>query len=225
MNNLKRRDFLRSAGILGGTLLVLPGLKAMADDLPQVLIVGDSISMGYGPVVKRLLEGKAVVTRPNENCESTQKGVAKLDEWLGNTKYKVIYFNFGLHDLKHVDAVTKEPSAKATDPLLTPLPIYAANLAIIAKKLKATGAKVIFATTTPVPDHPGSPLREPEAPAKYNKVAIAVMANEGIEVDDLYNLALPQIKQIQIPDNVHYIPEGYEAFGKHIVSVISKYLS
>jgi len=223
--NLKRRDFVKSAFTLGTLFFVPVKLKDFGQELPEVLIIGDSISMGYGPVVKRLLEGKATVSRPNENCESTQKGIVKLEEWLGNKKYKVIYFNFGLHDLKHVDAVTKEPSAKAQDPLLTDLPAYAANLTVIASKLKATGAKVIFATTTPVPEHPGTPLREPFMPEKYNNVAKEVMAKEGIEVDDLYNLALPQIKQIQIPDNVHYTPEGYELLGKHIAAVISKYLS
>jgi lysophospholipase L1-like esterase len=137
----------------------------------------------------------------------------------------VIYFNFGLHDLKHVDAVTKEASAKAQDPLLTDLPTYATNLTIIAERLKATGAKVIFATTTPVPEHPGSPLREPGMPPKYNEVAIRVMKKQGIEVDDLYGFVLPQVKEIQIPDNVHYTPNGYELLGKHITAVISKYLS
>jgi hypothetical protein len=222
--HFKRRDFVKSALTLGTLFFVPSWLKASGQQLPEVLIIGDSISMGYGPVVKRLLEGKATLSRPDENCESTQKGVAKLDEWLGGKKYKVIYFNFGLHDLKHVDAITKEASAKASDPLLTDLPAYAANLTIIAQKLKATGAKVIFATTTPVPEHPGSPLREPFMPAKYNAVAKEVMEKQGVEVDDLYNFALPQISKIQIPDNVHYIPEGYEVLGKHVAATISKYL-
>jgi hypothetical protein len=223
--NFKRRDFIKSTFALG-TLFCVPvlGFKAFAQELPNVLIIGDSISMGYTPVLKQILATKANVSHPAENCESTIKGVNKLDEWLGSKKYKVIYFNFGLHDLKHVDAVTKEPSAKATDPLLTDLPTYAANLNIIVKKLKAAGAKVIFATTTPVPEHPGTPLREPEMPAKYNNAAKEVMKNNGVEVDDLYAFVLPQIKTIQIPDNVHFTNDGYEIMAKHISATISKYL-
>jgi len=224
-NNYKRRDFIKSTMSLG-TLFFLPLLKleVSEQELPAVLIIGDSISMGYTPLVKQILEGKANVSRPGENCESTIKGVSKLDQWLGDKKYKVIYFNFGLHDLKHVDPVTKEPSGKAEDPVLTDLSAYAANLTIIAEKLQATGASLIFATTTPVPEHPGAIFRDPAMPAKYNEVAKEVMKKHHIEVDDLYDFALPQITKIQTPNNVHFTNEGYEILAKHVVSSISKYL-
>jgi hypothetical protein len=61
--------------------------------LPNVLIIGDSISIGYFPVVKELLEGKAVVVHNPGNAQHTRFGLEKLDEWLGQTKWDVIHFN------------------------------------------------------------------------------------------------------------------------------------
>jgi hypothetical protein len=70
-----------------------------AANLPKVLLIGDSISGGYSKEVKRLLEGKAAVTGPIANAEATIHGVAKLDDWIGTTKWDLIHFNWGLWDI------------------------------------------------------------------------------------------------------------------------------
>src|SRR5687768_8371749 len=67
--------------------------------LPRVLLIGDSISMGYTIPVRDLLKGQANVLRPMTNCGPTIRGIESLDSWLGNKKWDVIHFNFGLHDL------------------------------------------------------------------------------------------------------------------------------
>jgi len=80
--------------------------------LPNVLILGDSVSIGYTPEVRSLLSGKANVYRPlsadgmgAENCGDTTFGLANLDSWLAMAPHwSVIHFNFGLHDLEHVAA-------------------------------------------------------------------------------------------------------------------------
>lgn len=224
MTNFKRRDFIKSA-LSVGALVFAPkfNFSAFAQELPNVLIIGDSISMGYTPFVKKILQDKANVSHPDENCGPTERGLQNLDKWLGNEKYKVIHFNFGLHDLKHVDAITKKASLKPEDPLMTDLKTYEANLNTIVGRLKKTGAKLIFATTTPVPEH-SKPLRDPELPPKYNAVAEKVMKEQGIEIDDLYSFVLPRADQIRLPDNVHYTREGYKLLGEQVASVISKYL-
>jgi acyl-CoA thioesterase-1 len=102
-----RRNFIRS-GLLGATVLILPGKSYWLNwkELHRVLILGDSISIGYFPFVKELLKGKAMVSRPMgkdggyENCQGTTHGVKELDRWLGDTPWDVIHFNFGLHDMK-----------------------------------------------------------------------------------------------------------------------------
>ena len=67
-----------------------PGLVAGGQgERPNVLIIGDSISIGYTDKVAQLLKGKADVERPMredgkaQNCGPTSKGIADLDLWLG----------------------------------------------------------------------------------------------------------------------------------------------
>ena len=67
-------------------------------DLPRVLPIGDSISIGYTLPVRALLRDVANVHRPPENCGSTRLGLESLERWLGETKWDAIHFNFGLHD-------------------------------------------------------------------------------------------------------------------------------
>ena len=74
------------------------------DGLPNVLLIGDSISIGYTLGVRKNLKGIANVHRPPTNCGPSVKGMAELDNWLGTTKWDLIHFNFGLHDLKWMGA-------------------------------------------------------------------------------------------------------------------------
>ena len=69
---------------------------AVATDstLPNVLILGDSISIGYTPVVRDALKSKANVIRPSANCGETRMGLAGIDDWLGDGKWDVIHFNW-----------------------------------------------------------------------------------------------------------------------------------
>ncbi len=72
-----------------------PAMAAVEDvaGLPRVLLIGDSISIGYTVPVRKLLEGKANVHRPRTNCGPTTRGVQAIDEWLGDGKWDVIHFN------------------------------------------------------------------------------------------------------------------------------------
>jgi hypothetical protein len=83
-----------------------PALVQVPEDphLPRVLIVGDSISMGYTWEVRKLLAGKANVQHPDVNCGPTEFGVQHIHQWIGEKHWDVVYFNFGLHDLKYLDA-------------------------------------------------------------------------------------------------------------------------
>ena len=117
----KRREFLKKSAA-AVSVAVMPNLPLSANAaLPKVLILGDSISIGYTPYVQSILKGKADVVRPlnkkggAENCQGTTRGKTELDRWLGDTKWDVIHFNFGLHDLKHVDTTGKN-SKDPNDP-------------------------------------------------------------------------------------------------------------
>ncbi len=185
------------------------------EGLPRVLLIGDSISIGYHIAVRDLLEGKANVHRPPMNCGPASRGIAKIDEWLGDGNWDVIHFNFGLHDLKYMDDGTQQ----------VPPDQYGANLREILAKMVATGAKVIWCATTPVPDPVGGPVRKSEDVVAYNAIAAAIMAENEIEIDDLYTFALPQLEEIQRPENVHFSPEGSAVLATHVVSHIEPALN
>jgi len=224
-----RRNFIKST-LLTSPVFAFPEMffKTLDTEPLNILIIGDSISIGYTPFVKELLKYTANVMRPTledgnpENCSGTTKGVESINRWIGNTKWDVIHFNFGLHDVKHIDPVTGEGSNKPNDPLQADLKQYKKNLEIIVEKLKATGAKLIFATTTPYPGKTINPLRDPGMPEKYNHVAIKIMNKNKIVINDLYTFMQPRIAELQIPENVHFTPEGYLALAQKVVDRIKE---
>lgn len=223
-----RRDFLK-VSILGcGASLFPAWLPAHPNaELPNVLLIGDSISMGYTKFVQDMLAGKANVQRPlnaqgnAENCQGTTNGVQNIDRWLGDTSWDVIHFNFGLHDLKHVDPETGKNSEKPEDPQQADLKAYRKNLREIVEKLVATNAKLIYATTTPYPDYPAGPLRRADQPEKYNAVALKIMKKNDIMINDLHAFALPRLEELQQPNNVHFTKEGSKALADQVAEKIS----
>ena len=194
----------------------------MDPSLPNVLIIGDSISIGYTGQVRTQLQGNANVIHNPDNAQGTTLGLAKLQEWLGNTKWEVIHFNWGLHDLKHVTE-TGENSNNPDDPQQANLAIYTTNLEVLVQQLKTTGAKLIFATTTPYPKGV-KPCRLPEDAAKYNAAALKIMKANNIQVNDLYSLALPKLKTLQMPRNVHFKPEGSKVLADQVAAMIQSAL-
>jgi len=191
----------------------------------KVLILGDSISIGYTPFVKEAMRDAAVVVRPttgpgkDENCEGTAKGAREVERWLAleGGRWDVIHFNFGLHDLKRVDPKTGKNSASAEDPRQSEPDKYEKQLREIVAALKKTNARLVFATTTPVPEGCRSPLRDPEDPPRYNAIARKVMEENGVAMNDLYAFALPKLKEIQLPKNVHFTKEGSQVLAGEVV--------
>lgn len=226
-----RRNFIEKTLLLSPTI-IFPTIifGSLNPNLPNVLILGDSISIGYTPFVRELLQYKANVFRPMldenkpENCAGTTKGLENIDRWIGTIKWDIIHFNFGLHDLKNVDPVTGENSKNPNDPQQADLKQYKKNLEKIVEKLKATGAKLILATTTPYPDKTNGPLRKPGMSAKYNQKAIKIMNKNGIEINDLYTFMKPRMNELQQPNNVHFKPEGYKALAEKVVQRINDIL-
>lgn len=193
-----------------------PALAPITDTpgLPRVLLIGDSISIGYTLPVRALLKDKANVHRVLENGGSTETGRAKLDKWLGSEKWDVIHFNWGLHDLKHL----KDNKLDLAGPQVTSVEKYEQNLRALVTRLKATGAKLIWATTTQVPE--GSAGRVEGDEAAYNAAALKIMKEEKVAIDDLHEFLSPRITGLQIPHNVHFTKEGYQALGEKVAEAI-----
>lgn len=183
-----------------------------AQPLPRVLLIGDSISIGYTPVVRELLAGKADVQRIPGNGGPTINGLAHLDEWLGSGRWDVIHFNWGLHDLKIMDDGKRQ----------VPLEDYERNLRELVKRLKRTGARLVWASTTPVPAGKLSPPRETADVPAYNGVALKIMEENGIAIDDLYGFALPRLPEIQLDANVHFTQAGYRALAERVAESVMR---
>lgn len=167
------------------------------EGLPRVLLIGDSISIGYTLPVRELLKDTANLHRIPENGGNSRKGVSKLDAWLGEGKWDVIHFNFGLHDIVRRDGKTAISAEE-----------YERNLRKIISRLQQTGATLIWCSTTPVPNARLKRERHDSDVAAYNAIALKVMEENGIQVNDLYAFALPQLETIQNPRDVHYSTEG-----------------
>ncbi len=182
--------------------------------LPRVLIIGDSISMGYTLPVRKNLEGKANVLRIPENGGPSSRGIDKLTKWLGDKKWSLIIFNFGLHDLRVMEEGKHQ--VEIAD--------YEKNLTTIGQALLKTGAKVIFVNTTPVPKAAMKVVRLDTDVVAYNASASKVMKELKIPVIDLNAAVTPKIKDYQKPNDVHYLPEGYQFLGQVISAEIAKNL-
>jgi hypothetical protein len=189
-----------------------PAFAEIKDDpaLPRVLLIGDSISIGYTLDTRLLLAGKANVHRIPENGGPTTNGLKNIEKWLGSRKWDVIHFNWGLHDLK-LDENGRHQ---------VPIAAYERNLDKLVERLKGTGAKLIWATTTPVPPGNLSPPRRSEDVIAYNRVALKVMEDNNVAIDDLYSFALPRLDEIQRPSNVHFTPAGSEALARQVAASI-----
>ena len=187
--------------------------------LPRVLLVGDSISIGYTLPTRDFLKGKANLHRIPTNGGPTTRGLANIDAWLGKSKWDIIHFNWGLHDLKYMGPKGENlfPKEKGGKPQV-PLADYEKNLEKLVVRLKKTGAKLIWRNTTPIP--PGSKGRYVGDSVKYNEAAARVMKRHGIPTHDLFTMSKKRMKELMLPANVHYKKEGSVALGKDVARVI-----
>ena len=189
------------------------------EQLPNVLLIGNSISIGYTPFVVKALNNVCNIYRVPINAGSTITGLNKLDEWLGDENWDVIHFNFGLHDLKYLK--DNQLNLKEGTQVLSPK-AYGENLEQLVLQLKQkTKAKIIFANTTLIPKGAGG--RKPGDDAIYNKVAEKIMTKYNIPIDDHYTLTKNNPK-FQKKKNVHFKPAGSQKLGKQVAEHIKKAL-
>lgn len=209
-----------------------PEFVAITDDpkLPRVLLMGDSVSIAYALEVRKLLAGVANVHRVPANCGSTKValGYYGLQRWLpdANEKWDVIHFNHGLHDLSYRFADDRDKNDKGEYASPTngghqnvPPGEYEKNLRQIIARLKQTGARLIFASTTPVPESDAAKyVKDSELP--YNEIAKKVMTEEGVTWNDLRSLVKPRQAELQIPRNVHFQAKGSSVMAKQVAEKI-----
>ncbi len=185
--------------------------------LPRVLLIGDSISIGYTLHVRKLLEGRANVHRPPTNCKSTRKGLEQIDRWLGGGSWDIIHFNFGLHDVRF-DRVNRKLAANISR---VPIDEYERNLRQLVARLKKTGATLIWQSTTPVPQDAGF-FCQPDTVIRYNEVAADIMRENDIIIHDLFQFASAHLSEIQRPRDVHFTYYGSQQLGRQVALAIQQ---
>jgi lysophospholipase L1-like esterase len=188
----------------------------------KILIIGDSISIGYFPFVQTALADQADVVHNKGNAQHTGTGLKNINQWLGEEKWDVIQFNWGLWDLCY-RPVEKGPENrdKINGKLTTTLEQYKKNLEELVSILKKTNARLLFVTTTYVPENEKG--RFSEDALKYNDIAKEVMRRNGIPVNDIFELSKKLHKKHGLaPDDVHYTKEGYGELAKCITACLKK---
>jgi hypothetical protein len=200
--------------------------------LPDVLILGDSISISYTLKVREKLRGKANVFRPMQadgkrpdNCGDTTIGLAHLNTWVGDRKWKVIHFNWGLWDLCYRWRYSQEQGRrdKVNGSLTTTLAQYEKNLEKLVARLESTGAKLVWANITVVPEGEAGRIAGDEL--KYNAVAQRVMKRHGIAMNDLHSISkdFPQ-DHFSGPGDVHFSSIGCAKLATQVAGEIDKLL-
>lgn len=174
--------------------------------LPRVLLIGDSVSRGYTAAVRKALAGKANVHRAPANCGPTSLGLSKLDVWLGDGQWDVIHFNFGIHDRN------------------TPIADYRQRLEQLVERMKPAGAKLVWATTTPIPDDPEK-KQTAASIVERNQAAAEIMTKHGVATDDLFTAITPHLEKLQNPNDVHFNGPGYEFLGERVAESILQTLA
>lgn len=186
-------------------------------ELPRVLIIGDSISLGYTPHVKQMLKGKADVIHNKGNAQHTGTGLKKIDDWIGKTDWDVIHFNWGLWDLCYRNPKSKVQGNrdKVNGTITTPIEQYEKNLDKLVARLKQTNAKLIWASTTLIPEEEAGRIVGDDR--KYNEAAARVMKKHNVAVNDLHALTKGFTADLfKKPGDVHYTPDGYKKIAKQV---------
>jgi hypothetical protein len=208
-------------------LLAPPAAAQPKAELPRVLLLGDSIRLGYAPLVAKKLAGTAIVMHPEkENGTDTANTLKHLDRWLDGGTFAVIHFNCGLHDAKLDDR------AKTYQ---VPLDQYGANLKRIAERLRRASPNVIFATTAPVIDDRqtatgrklglGFALRDADV-KRYNDAAAKTLLPLAVPVHDLNRLVAEyDPAKLLEPDGVHFTAAANYVLADAVADVIRRQLA
>lgn len=193
--------------------------------LPKVLLIGDSISGGYTEPVRELLKDVCQVHRAPANCGDTRRGLKELEAWLGPDNWDLIHFNWGLHDIayRHPDATVYGHRDKINGTLSVKPEDYRMNLEKLVEILSKRARKLVWASTTYVPDGEAGRFQGDEV--RYNAIAATIMKKRGIAINDLHALTSSfQPDLFWRPCDVHYSPAGNLRIAEQVARFIKQQL-
>ena len=189
-------------------------------ELPKVLLLGDSIRGSYQSLVTEILEGRAEVVGPADNCQYSLFTLSSLDRWIGVLgEPDIVHWNNGIHDCGH------NPNRS---PVQIPLDMYRANLEFILRRLRAWTPNVIWAPSTPV--HPDRPFLDTgwawrnEEIDRYNEAALDLMTANAVPVNDLHQLVWAGVDQFLSEDQLHLSETGKKTCAAAVAESVSAFL-
>jgi len=199
-------------------------LTSLSKKKQKVLIIGDSISIGYTPFVKEHFLNKLIVEHNPGNAQHTGKGLKNIKQWIADEQWDIIQFNWGLWDLCYREQGSKAIGKrdKINGQITYSLEEYEKNLEQIVQSIRQlSNAELIFVTTSYVPEQEAG--RFLKDPLKYNKVAKKIMKKYGIKVNDIYKKSKKIHKKYgKGADDVHYSKKGYEYLSIEIINFLNK---
>lgn len=187
-----------------------------------ILLLGDSISLGYRDIVKVLLKDKCEVIFPPENGRFVAYTFRALYEWSRDLHWTkdvdVVYWNNGLWDVVRIFG--DEPQ--------TPLDDYAILIGRTYDRLKYLfpKAEIIFATTTAVAEARFDKnifCRSNNDIARYNKAATQIIIDKGGNVHDLYSVTKNWSEEAYA-DSTHFVANANTALGVLIAKVLTTFI-
>ena len=188
--------------------------------MKKVVLIGDSIRMGYEPTVRQELEGVFEVWAPEKNSGKSTAILENLDEWVLSQNPDIVHINCGHHDLrKAFDAADSN----------IPLAQHRQNVETILMTIREkTQARVIWVTTTPVNEkwhHERKPFdRFEKDVAAYNAADTETAQRLGIEVNDLYQVVMDAGRdELLKDDGVHFTDHGKEVQGKAVAAFLRRF--
>jgi len=184
------------------------------DDMTKILLVGDSIRLSYMPRVKELLDGKAIVWGPEDNSRFVKYTLWYIAEWMGHFgRPDIIHWNNGIWD------VYRQNDEMG---IFTSLDDYMSDIRRLYAEMKKSGARIIFATTTPV----GDAFRHisNEDIDRYNAAVLEFLKPEHVPINDLNRLIRQDKAGLLGKDMMHLSPDGIELAARQTASLLESLL-
>jgi len=190
--------------------------------MKKIVLIGDSIRMGYDKYVKEALENTAEVYYPDENCRFAEYVLRYAHEWKNRGKWPgdidLVHWNAGLWDV--AELFGDEP--------LTSIDYYAQTIARIDKRLRMLfpNAKMVFALSTNIVESGYGPdfRRHNAIIERYNDAAIEALKDTDTLFDDLYSVTTDIPDECR-SDYTHFNTDaGRERLGGAVLGMICREL-
>jgi len=180
----------------------------------KVMLIGDSIRMGYETRLRELVAGDVDLRAPEENCRFTAYTLFSLSTWAPDNDYDVIHWNNGQWDTCYM------PDGR----IHTPLPVYLELQQRVIEILRPRTRRLVFATTTPVHDDQYRTAaingRKNEDIEAYNQAVSEILGSMGIEINDLHAAVVQDVGTYICDDKVHLSEEGIELCARKVAEVL-----